>query len=164
MEEKARKTGLEVNERKTKYMIMSTSNCRRKHQDLKIEGKLVTVVSSFKYLGAVINNGNRKDNCVKERIQAGNRAHFTNLSTLESKIISSAAKIDDLFQTANEFLPCGSINTTQQMHKSHIQYTYLIHTITHITQNNTTKNKQTKQRKTNQLTKLQKRWRTYYSH
>jgi hypothetical protein len=33
------------------------------------------------------------DNCVKERIQAGNRAYFANLSTLKSKIISRAAKL-----------------------------------------------------------------------
>jgi hypothetical protein len=32
MEEKAGKTELEVNERKTKYMIMSTSESRRKLQ------------------------------------------------------------------------------------------------------------------------------------
>jgi hypothetical protein len=38
-------------------------------------------------LGNMINNGNINDNCVKERIQAGNRAYFSNLSTLKSKII-----------------------------------------------------------------------------
>jgi hypothetical protein len=41
----------------------------------------------------MINNGNRNDNCVKERVQAGNRPYFANLSTLKSKIISRAAKI-----------------------------------------------------------------------
>jgi hypothetical protein len=41
----------------------------------------------------MINNGNRSDNCVKESIQAGNRAYFENLSTLKSKIISRAVKI-----------------------------------------------------------------------
>jgi hypothetical protein len=50
-------------------------------------------VSSFKYLGNMINNDNRNDNCVKERIQAGNRAYFANLRTLKSKIISRAAKL-----------------------------------------------------------------------
>jgi sorting nexin-29 len=39
MQEKAGKIGLEVNERKTKYMIMSTSESRRKPEDLKLEGK-----------------------------------------------------------------------------------------------------------------------------
>jgi hypothetical protein len=50
IEEKAGKIGVEVNERKTKYMTI-----RRKPQDLKVEGKLFTGVSSFKYLGNIIN-------------------------------------------------------------------------------------------------------------
>jgi hypothetical protein len=50
-------------------------------------------VSGFKYLGNMINNGNRNDNNVKESIQAGNRAYFANLTTLENKIILGAAKI-----------------------------------------------------------------------
>jgi hypothetical protein len=49
--------------------------------------------SSFKYLGNMINNDNRNDNCVRERIQAGNRAYFANLRILKSKIISRAAKL-----------------------------------------------------------------------
>jgi hypothetical protein len=72
---------------------MSASESRRKPQDLKVERKLFAGVSSFKYFGNVINNGNRNDNCIKERIQAGNRAYFANLSTLTSKIMSRAAKV-----------------------------------------------------------------------
>jgi hypothetical protein len=72
---------------------MCTSESRRKPQDLKVEGKLFTGVSSLKYLGNMINNGNRNDNCVKESVQAEHMAYFTNLSTLKSKIISRAAKI-----------------------------------------------------------------------
>jgi hypothetical protein len=41
----------------------------------------------------MINNGNINDNCVKERMKAGNMAYFANLSTIKSKIISRAAKI-----------------------------------------------------------------------
>jgi hypothetical protein len=41
----------------------------------------------------MINNGNRNDNCVIERIQAGKRVYFVNLSTLKSKIISRAAEL-----------------------------------------------------------------------
>jgi hypothetical protein len=72
---------------------MSTSESRRKPHDLKVEGKLFTGVSDFKYLGNMIDNDNRNDNCVKERIQAGNRAYFANLTTLKSKIISRTANI-----------------------------------------------------------------------
>jgi hypothetical protein len=38
---------------------------------------------SLEYLGNMINNDNRNDNCVKEGIQAGNRAYFANLRILK---------------------------------------------------------------------------------
>jgi hypothetical protein len=72
---------------------MLTSESIKKAQDLKVERKSFTGVSSFKYLGNMINNGNRNDNCVKEWIQAGNRAYFANLSTLISKITPRAIKL-----------------------------------------------------------------------
>jgi hypothetical protein len=65
---KQERLGLEVNERKLKYMIMSTSNSRMKPEDLKVEGKSFMRVCSFKYLENMINNDNINDNCVKERI------------------------------------------------------------------------------------------------
>jgi sorting nexin-29 len=48
MQEKAGKIRLEVNERKTIYMVMSTSDSRRKPEDLKVEGKSFMGVCSFK--------------------------------------------------------------------------------------------------------------------
>jgi hypothetical protein len=50
-------------------------------------------VCSFKYLGNMTNNDNRNDNCVEERIQAGNMAYFANFRILKSKIISRAPKL-----------------------------------------------------------------------
>jgi hypothetical protein len=41
----------------------------------------------------MINNDNRNDNCVKERIHAGNRVYFANFRILKSKIISRAVKL-----------------------------------------------------------------------
>jgi hypothetical protein len=108
MEKKAGKIGLEVNERKTEYMIVSTSESRRKPQDLKKEGKLFAGVSSLKYLGNVINNGNRNNNCVKESIQAGNRAYVANLSTLKSKIISKAVEIQVYKSLIRPVATCGA--------------------------------------------------------
>jgi hypothetical protein len=93
MEGKARKIGLEINESKTKCMIMLTSENRRKTQDLKVEGKSFMGMSNFKYLGNMLSNDNRNDNCVKEMIQAGNRAYFANLRLLKGKTVSRAAKL-----------------------------------------------------------------------
>jgi hypothetical protein len=64
---------------------MSTLESRRTLQDLKIEGKLFAGVSSFKYLGNMISNGNINYNCIKERIQAGNKATLQIFAHLKAK-------------------------------------------------------------------------------
>jgi predicted DNA binding protein len=50
-------------------------------------------VSEFKYLGNIIENKNRNDKCIKERIQAENRAYYANLQMLKSKSISTRSKL-----------------------------------------------------------------------
>jgi hypothetical protein len=41
----------------------------------------------------MLSNDNRNDYCVKEMIQAGNRAYFANLRLFKSKTVSRAAKL-----------------------------------------------------------------------
>jgi hypothetical protein len=55
----------------------------------------------------LINNGNRNYICVKETIQAGNRAHFANVRTLKSKIISTTAKIQVYKTSIRPVATCG---------------------------------------------------------
>jgi len=50
-------------------------------------------VSEFKYLGNIIENNNRNDRCIKERIQTGNKAYYANLQMLKSKIIYRTSKL-----------------------------------------------------------------------
>jgi hypothetical protein len=50
-------------------------------------------VSEFKYLGNIIGNKNRNDRCMKERLQAGNKAYYANLQMLKSKIRSRRSKL-----------------------------------------------------------------------
>jgi hypothetical protein len=75
LETEARKIGLLVNERKTKYMFMSAAGNTRGLQNLRIGNKEFEGVSEFKYLGNIIENKNRNDKCIKERIQARNKAY-----------------------------------------------------------------------------------------
>jgi hypothetical protein len=58
-------------------------------QDLKIEGKLFTGVSSFKYLRNVNNNGNRNNNCIKERIQTALRKGYKLKTRLTLQILAN---------------------------------------------------------------------------
>ncbi len=78
MEEEATKIGLSVNDIKTKYMIMSKSEDRRKPRDLEINGKRFGGVSGFEYLGTTISNDNDIKKCIKERIRYANINIFRN--------------------------------------------------------------------------------------
>jgi hypothetical protein len=82
LETEARKTGLLVNERKTKYMFMSAAGNITEPQNLQIGNKEFEGVSEFKCLGNIIENRNRNNKCIKERIQAGNKGYYANLQML----------------------------------------------------------------------------------
>ena len=75
-------------------MIISTSENRRKPQQLKIGEKIFEGVTKFKYLGNVTDNGNQVNECIKDRIQAGNRAYAANYNILKSKSISRTSKLN----------------------------------------------------------------------
>jgi hypothetical protein len=86
-EEKTQQMGLIVNEKKTKYVTVSVSQKGRQTQNWKVGDKVFERVSSFKYLGNVINKEGRISECVKDIIQVGNRANAANHHMLKSKII-----------------------------------------------------------------------------
>jgi hypothetical protein len=79
-------------------MCSLSSLITKKHHILKVEGKSFMSVNNFKYLGNMPSKENRHDNCVKEMIQAGNRAYFANLRLLKNKIVSRAAELQ-LYKT-----------------------------------------------------------------
>jgi sorting nexin-29 len=59
LEKEAEEMGLRINEKKTKYMVVLTSENRRKQQSLKIVNKTFEGVNNFVYLGNIIDNENR---------------------------------------------------------------------------------------------------------
>jgi hypothetical protein len=85
--------GLIVNEKKTKYMTVSATQKGSQTQNWKVGDKVFARVSSFKYLGNAINKEGRISECIKDRIQAGNRAYAANHHMLKSKIIRRAVKM-----------------------------------------------------------------------
>ena len=92
-EEKTQQMGLIVNEKKTKYMIVSATQKGRQTQNWRAGDKVFERVPSFKYLGNVIYKEGRLSECVKDRIQEGNRAYAANHHVLKSKIIKRSAKM-----------------------------------------------------------------------
>jgi sorting nexin-29 len=93
LEIEARKIGLLVNERKTKCMFTSAAGNMSGPQNLRIGNTEFEGVSEFKYLGNIIENKNRNDKCIKERIQVGNKAYYANLQMLKNKRISRISKL-----------------------------------------------------------------------
>jgi hypothetical protein len=85
--------GLTVNEAKSKYFTISTRPNGRQIQNLKVEDKTFGGVSSFRYLGNVTDKEGRIGECVKDRIQAANKAYAANYHMLKSKIIKRSAKM-----------------------------------------------------------------------
>jgi endonuclease/exonuclease/phosphatase family metal-dependent hydrolase len=93
IERRTQEMGLMVNEKKTKYMMISTRQKQRQIQNLKVGDKTFEGVSKFRYLGNVIDREGRISECIKDRIQAGNKAYAANYHMLKSKIIKRAVKI-----------------------------------------------------------------------
>jgi hypothetical protein len=74
-------------------MVVSTSENRRKPQSLKIGNKTFEGANNFVYLGDIMDNENRINKRVKERIQAGNKANFANIKLFKNKLISRNTKM-----------------------------------------------------------------------
>jgi len=85
--------GLILNEKKTKYMIVSATQKGRQTRNWKVGDKVFERVSSFKCLGNVIRKEGRISECVKDRKQVGKRTYAVNQHMLKSKIIKKSAKM-----------------------------------------------------------------------
>jgi hypothetical protein len=92
LEKEAERFGLVVNERKTKYMVMSTSSTKRTPQSISIGNRAFEGVSQFRYLGALVNSQNEISDCIN-KIQKGNRAYFANQNFFKSKLITKNTKV-----------------------------------------------------------------------
>jgi len=78
MENSARKFGLQVNQQKTKYMIVERKNSLKKNKigHLKIKNYKFERVDNFKYLGVILNEDNNNQIDLQERIRNGNKTYF----------------------------------------------------------------------------------------
>jgi len=82
MENIARKFGLQINQEKTKYMIVERKNSlkRNKIGHLKINNYKFERVEIFKYLGVILNEDNNNQRDLQERIKNANKTfHATQI-------------------------------------------------------------------------------------
>ena len=66
-----KETGLEVNDDKTKYMVMSPDQNAGRSQKMKIDNSSFEMVEQFKYLGTTITNQNSIQEEIERRLKSG---------------------------------------------------------------------------------------------
>lgn len=95
----AKQMGLQVNEKKTKVLVSTTS--RRMHsleQNLTIGGHNLEIVRDFVYLGSSINTQNRVTDEIKRRIILANRCYYGLYKHLRNDNLTRTTKIS-LYKT-----------------------------------------------------------------
>jgi cyanophycinase-like exopeptidase len=95
MENIFRKFGLEINQQKTKYMIVKRKNSLKKNKigHLKIENYKFERVENFKYLEVILNEDNNNQTDLQERIKNANKTYFMLQKFFKNKNISKKLKL-----------------------------------------------------------------------
>jgi ribosomal protein S2 len=71
----SKEVGLEVNAKKTKYMLLSRHQNAEQNHDIKIGNRCFENVTQFRYLGTTITNQNFIHEEIKMRLNSGNACY-----------------------------------------------------------------------------------------
>lgn len=90
----ARPIGLMVNERKTEYMVTSSSKSEPLPQLLQLDGENFKTVDSFVYLGSQVNSDNSIGKEIRRRVTLGNRSYYSLQKLFQSKTLHRNLKCE----------------------------------------------------------------------
>jgi cyanophycinase-like exopeptidase len=95
MENIARKFRLQINQEKTKYMIVERKNSLKKNKigHLKVKNYKFERVENLKYLGVILNEDNNNPTDLQERIKNANKTYFMLQKFFTNKNISKKLKL-----------------------------------------------------------------------
>ena len=80
--------GLEVNDDKTKYMVMSQEQMAGLSHTMKVDNSSIERVEEFKYLGKTLTNPNSTQEEIKSRLKLGNACYRLVQNLLSSNLLS----------------------------------------------------------------------------
>jgi hypothetical protein len=86
--EASRDVGLEINAKKTKYMIMSRHPNSGQNLNIRMADESFQNVAKFKYLGTTLTNQNDIHDEIKSRLNSGNACYYSVQNLLSSRLIS----------------------------------------------------------------------------
>lgn len=90
----AGKVGLDINDEKTEYMMVSHRGREyRREQFMNVEGQIFKKVTHFKYLGHLLTQNNDLKMEISTRIQKGNKSFFGLGKILSTRAISTNLKV-----------------------------------------------------------------------
>lgn len=92
LEAAAGELGLEINEEKTEYMLMTRRDVLHQGK-VELGRKSFKNSKQFKYLGSTLTNNNSVTQEIETRLAAGNKSYFALLRVMKSSIISRDTKI-----------------------------------------------------------------------
>jgi hypothetical protein len=87
----SKEVGLEVNSKKTKYMLLSRKKAGQKHST-EIANRSIKGVTKFKYLGTLTDQNCMQEE-IKGRLNSGNACHHSVQSLLSSHLLSRNVKV-----------------------------------------------------------------------
>ena len=85
---------VEVNDDKTKYMVMSGEQTAGLSHSMKVDSSIERV-EEFKYLGTTLTNQNSIQEEIKRRLKLGNACYLSVQNLLSSSLLSKNLKIKD---------------------------------------------------------------------
>jgi hypothetical protein len=89
----SREVGLEVNPKKTRYLLMSRCKKAGQEHSIKIAKRSFESVEKFKYLGTTLTDQKCMNEEIKIRINSGNACYHSIQSLLSSRLLSRNVKV-----------------------------------------------------------------------
>ena len=104
----SKKTGLEVNVDKTKYMVMSRDQNAGRSHCINNDNSSFERMEEFKYLGTTLTNQNSIQQEIKNRLHSGKACHHSMQNLLSSSLLSKILKIN-IYRTIFCLLFCMGV-------------------------------------------------------